>query len=107
VVYLLAKSDKVREMEQKKHPIADPVVVLREEFDDWALLFNPDTRDTVGIDPVGVQIWKLMDGKHDLDMVVGEIRERFSDVPDTVVEEVQAFIDDLVERGFLGFEVSS
>lgn len=93
-------------MNAKGCPVADPVVVLREEFDDWALLFNPDTRDTVGIDPVGVQIWKLMDGTHDVSMVVAEIRERFSDVPETVADDVQAFIDDLVERGFLGYEVS-
>ena len=93
-------------MENKGYPIADPVVVLKEEFDDWALLFNPDTRDTVGIDPVGVQIWKLMDGKHDIHMVVEEIKQRFSEVPDTVEQEVQAFIDNLVERGFLGFEVA-
>ena len=92
-------------MESQRYPIADPVVVLREEFDDWALLFNPDTRDTVGIDPVGVQIWKMMDGKHDVHMVVEEIKQRFSEVPDTVEQEVQAFIDDLVERGFLGFAV--
>ena len=93
-------------MENETLPIADPVVVLREEFDDWALLFNPDTKDTVGIDPVGVQIWKLMDGKHDVHMVVEEIKKRFADVPETVQQEVQNFIDDLVERGFLGFEVS-
>jgi hypothetical protein len=24
-------------------PIANPYVMLREEFDDWAVLFNPDT----------------------------------------------------------------
>jgi hypothetical protein len=24
-------------------PKANPEIVLREEFDDWALLFNPDT----------------------------------------------------------------
>ena len=94
-------------MEHKPCPIVDPVVVLREEFDDWALLFNPDTRDTVGIDPVGVQIWKLMDGTHDAQMAVEEIKKRFADVPVTVEQEVQSFIDDLVERGFLGFEVSS
>ena len=93
-------------MENKGRPIADPVVVLREEFDDWALLFNPDTKDTVGIDPVGVQIWKLMDGKHDVLMVIEEIKKRFADVPETVEQEVQSFVDDLVERGFLGFEVS-
>ena len=40
-------------------------------------------------------------------MVVAAIRKSFTDVPETVADDVQAFIDDLVERGFLGYEVSS
>ena len=27
-------------MEMSDKPVANPVVVLREEFDDWAVLFN-------------------------------------------------------------------
>ena len=29
----------------------NPVISLREEFDDWALLFNPDTGRVVGLTP--------------------------------------------------------
>jgi len=32
-------------MNQIDKPIANPIVLLREEFDDWAILFNPDTAD--------------------------------------------------------------
>ena len=41
-------------MEGIKKPVANPMVVLREEFDDWALLFDPDTNDIFTIDPVSV-----------------------------------------------------
>jgi hypothetical protein len=34
-------------MELTDKPIANPVVVLREKFDDWAILFNPDTAGAV------------------------------------------------------------
>ncbi len=33
-------------MESTERPLVNPGVVLREEFDDWAVLFNPDTAAT-------------------------------------------------------------
>lgn len=92
-------------MRQSNKPIANPVVVLREEFDDWAVLFNPDTADAVGINPVGVVIWKLMDGQLCIEEIAGEIENRFADVPDTASEDVIAFVEDLAERGFVGYEL--
>ncbi len=86
-------------------PIANPVAVLREEFDDWAVLFNPDTADAVGVSPVGVMIWKLMNGTHTVSDIAASLTERFSDVPANVAEDVAAFIEDLNARGFIGAEI--
>ena len=83
-------------------PIGNPIVVLREEFDDWAVLFDPDTADAVGISPVGVTIWKLMDGAHTMSEIVDVVSESFSEVPPTVGEEVEAFIQSLNARGLIG-----
>ena len=88
-----------------KKPIANPVVVLREEFDDWAILFNPDTADAVGTNPVGVAVWRLMDGKHGIEEIIAEIKDRFADVPDAAAKDVLAFIKDLTQRGFVGHEL--
>lgn len=92
-------------MNSTHRPIANPVVVLREEFDDWAVLFNPDTAAAVGINPVGVTIWKLLDGQHDLAAIVNSIQEEFDDVPGTAPDELGGFVDDLVEQGFAGYEM--
>ena len=92
-------------MKQSDKPITNPLAVLREEFDDWAVLFNPDTADAVGINPVGVAIWKAMDGQHNLEEIAIGIRECFSDVPDAAGDELAAFIDDLAERGYVGYEL--
>jgi SynChlorMet cassette protein ScmD len=86
-------------------PIANPTVVLREEFDDWAILFNPDTADAVGTNPVGVAVWKLLDGRHTLEEIVTKIKDQFADVPSAAAKEVTAFVKDLAERGFVGYEV--
>lgn len=91
-------------MKGKNKPIANPVVVLREEFDDWAVLFNPDSADAVGINPVGVAVWKRMDGKRSLEEIVSEIQDGFAGVPDAVLEEITGFINTLAEHGFVGYE---
>ena len=50
-------------MKNTEKPTANPDVVLREEFDDWAILFNPDTGRGFGLNPTGVYLWKIFDGK--------------------------------------------
>ena len=90
---------------QTKKPIVNPVVVLRKEFDDWAVLFNPDTAEAVGINPVGVAIWELLDQQIDTEKIVTTIRQDFADVPGSATEEIETFIADLAKRGFLGVEL--
>jgi SynChlorMet cassette protein ScmD len=88
-------------------PIANPLVVLREEFDDCAILFNPDTADAVGLNPVGVAVWKLLNGKNDLQIIVKKIQDEFADTPETASDEIRKFIDDLAEHAFVGYEVET
>ena len=90
---------------QNQKTIVNPVVVLRKEFDDWAVLFNPDTAEAVGINPVGVAIWEMLDGKNSLEDITALVKNDFADVPGSAAHEVQTFIDDLTERGFVGPEL--
>ena len=90
---------------QTKKPIVNPVVVLRKEFDDWAVLFNPDTAEAVGINPVGVAIWELLDQQIDIEEIADTIKQDFADVPGSATEEIENFITDLTKRGFLGAEL--
>lgn len=87
-------------------PIANPIVVMREEFDDWAVLFDPDTAKAVGVNPVGVAIWKLLDGRHTLGQIAAELRKQFSDTTEKVEDDVIAFIQQLADNGFIGREIS-
>ena len=92
-------------MKLSSKPIINSVVVLREEFDDWAVLFNPDTANAVGINPVGVALWKLMDGKRSLEELADEIKDRYADVPDAAIDDLTEFVNKLAESGFVGYEV--
>ena len=93
-------------MNRTDRPIANPVVVLREEFDDWAILFNPDTAAAVGINPVGVAVWKSMDGRNNLEAIVLGIKAGFEDAPAAAFDEITAFVDMLAERGYVGLELA-
>lgn len=94
-------------MEASEIPVLNPVVVLREEADDWAILFNPDTSQAVGINPVGVRIWKLTDGKTSVHDIGRKVREHFSNVPEAADREVNAFLDELADKGFIGREAEA
>jgi SynChlorMet cassette protein ScmD len=91
-------------MPNSQKPLINPVVVLREEFDDWAVLFNPDTAEAVGINPVGIAVWKQMDGRGTVDQIALKIQEQFAQVPGTAPAEIEKFVADLEKRGFIGYE---
>ena len=80
-------------------PIANPLIVLREEFDDWAILFDPESGNAFGLNPVSVFIWKLLDGHHTVVQIVESIRAECDDVPDYAQDRVIAFVQDLLDRG--------
>jgi SynChlorMet cassette protein ScmD len=85
-------------------PIANPMLVLREEFDDWAVLFDPDTGDGFGLNPVSVFIWKRLDGKHTIQDITKELRENCEDAPENAEQEVNDFTQELIKRGYVGYE---
>jgi SynChlorMet cassette protein ScmD len=82
--------------------IPNPWVVLREEFDDWAILFDPETGDGFVVDPVGVFIWKCLDGHHTFEDIIIALRQNFDQVPEEVQKDCIEFLDDLLKRGFAG-----
>ncbi|RQW79598.1 MAG: PqqD family peptide modification chaperone [Methanothrix sp.] len=90
----------------KKTPIQNPLTVLRVEFDDWAILFDPDSAKTLGINPTGVAVWKLVDGQRGIEEIVEEIREKFSDVSISAEKETSDFIDELYRNGFIGYSLN-
>ncbi len=88
-------------MNNTDRPVANPVVVLREELDDWAVLYNPDTNEAAGVNPVGIEVWKRMDGRSSIEDIVSAIKSSFEDTPDIALNEISAFVNTLAENGFV------
>ncbi len=94
-------------MNQIDRPITNPIVVLREESDDWAILFNPDTANAVGINPVGVAVWKMIDGKRRIKDIVLEIKASFKNASESAFEEISSFVDTLAKHNYVGYELKT
>lgn len=85
-------------------PMANPLIMLREEFDDWAILFDPDTGHAFGINPVGVFVWKRLDGRHTIQDILSELQESCESIPGEAQIHVQDFVDNLLKNGLAGCE---
>lgn len=92
-------------MPENNKPIVNPLIVLREEFDDWAILFNPDDGNALGLNPTGVFIWKLLDGSHTLEDILKKLHQNCEQVPQKAPGHLQDFVQSLVERGLAGYEL--
>lgn len=82
------------------YPQANPRIVLREEFDDWAVLFDPDSGASCGLNPVGVMVWKQLDGQHSAEAILSHLREQCDGVPDQT-QDIEEFVQQLQKTGFL------
>jgi SynChlorMet cassette protein ScmD len=91
--------------ETDQRPVANPLIVLREEFDDWAVLFDPDTGNAFGLNPTGVFIYKLLDGRHTEEEILEALKGEAEGVPAEASDHLQQFIAMLVQHGLAGYEV--
>ncbi|MFC1891183.1 SynChlorMet cassette protein ScmD [Thermodesulfobacteriota bacterium] len=74
-------------------------VVLREEFDDWAILFDPDSNISFGINPIGVYVWKRLEKGCSLTEIISSLNDDCEDVPEDIEGHISEFIDSLISRG--------
>lgn len=93
--------------EKEKKPIINDLMVLREEFDDWAVVFNPDTGEAFGLNPTSVFIWKLMNGQKTINEIIKEVQDKCTNVPQEVEEHIKNFIEELEKQGIVGYEINN
>lgn len=68
---------------------------------DGGVLLHLDTAAYHGLNDVGTVVWELLEEPCTLDDLVAGVRERFADAPDSVGDDVTAFVHDLVTRDLL------
>jgi SynChlorMet cassette protein ScmD len=81
---------------------ANPNIVLRVEFDDWGVLFDPDTGRSKGLSPTGVFIWRKLDGSKTKEEVLKDLNSACDGgIPENAGEDYDKFISQLNELGYL------
>jgi len=78
---------------------ANPNIVLREEFDDWALLFDPDTGNTYALNPVGVIIWKHLTGERSVEEILRLVEEQVEGLTPDASEHIREFMNSVHSLG--------
>lgn len=82
----------------------NPVVVCQEGSDGWAALINSDTVGSIALNPTGVVVWRLVDGRRSDQEIVAAVCQHFQDVPESVADDVLSLLETLAADGFIGYE---
>jgi len=61
----------------------------------------------LALNPTGIVVWRLVDGKRDVPAIVAAVKDHFRDVPGSVADEVLALLETLAKDGFVGYEWDS
>ncbi len=75
-------------------------VIFRQEEDE-AILFNPDTSDTIVINSTGCFIWSLLDGKRTKEDIVSEMVRAYDASVEKLKDDFTKYIADLEARNFI------
>ena len=95
----------VQPEERPRVYLQNPDVVIREVDEEGALLFNPDTNHIRVLNRTGLFLWNLCEKGSDLSTMVAGLQEAFDQVPEgEVAGQVEGYLADLIEAGFLGQE---
>ena len=90
-------------MNEIDHLMINPDVSFRQEDEDGAILFNPDTDGLKVVNPTGIVIWRFLAQPHTQAEVIAHLLEAFDGAPESqVAGDAEAFIKDLVQGGFIG-----
>ena len=80
----------------------NPSAVFRAEFDDSAILFNPDNGEIFSLNPTGRVIWQALTEGADEAAVLKKLAEACRDpLPPEAESDLREFIASLKEKGFV------
>ena len=92
---------KVQKISPQGKPKGNPTIVLREEFENQAFLYDPDTGNTYDLNPVGAFVWKGLDGRCSIGQIADKLIVEFETGSSSVIGDLNAFLCDLKDRGFI------
>ena len=90
-------------MKNKRIPKVNPEATFREEFDGWGIIFNPDTGDIFGLNPVSALIWKNINGRNTIRDIYSKIKDTVTDMPDNSLAQIENYINQLAQKALISY----
>ncbi len=89
-------------MELNDVPLPKEDILVREEEDEFIILFRPEFGTIKRLNYVGTHIWKNCDGKHSVAEIVDHLTTIFKDVDKgTLQKDTLQFLNTLEEMGLI------
>ena len=82
--------------------VVNPTMVLREEDDACAILFDPDSGRVRILNTTATAVWKLIDGKRTLSEAIELLEDQFEGMDAEAEDQVLALVGELIRMGALG-----
>jgi len=95
----------MNEITMDSRPIGNPAYALQEDGSGWMALVNLDVASGVALNQTGMIVWKAVNGKRIVAEIVANVKDRLSDAPASITEDVLTILQALQEAGLIGFEV--
>ena len=82
----------------------NPRIVSRSMQDGGGVLLHLDTGAYHGLNPIGAMIWELIGTDRTFGALLDDLRSRLEGSPDTLADDIGAFVRGLYERGLVEIE---
>ena len=76
----------------------NPVVSCRIEGENDAILYNPDTDNTILINGSGIAIWQFIQEPRSEEEIARYLSDFFDEKPESLLEDIRTFLDGLGEE---------
>jgi len=76
--------------------------IIEKDLPEGPVLIDPYRRTMVPLDPVGLEIWRLLDGSRDVEDMVTILSGLFDVGEETLRRDVASFLRELAKREMIG-----
>lgn len=89
-------------MDLEATPVKNPRAVYRDLADgEGGVLLHLDSGQYHGVNEVGAIIWRSADGERTVSRIAAAVRAEMNDAPPELEEDVESFIEDLLQRDLI------
>ncbi len=90
-------------METSHIPLKNEEVILVDEFEDFTVLFNTLTAETMGLNPPAVMIWNEINGEKLISQIIDDLADHFPESRARFIADTEELFRNLYRRMFIRF----